>query len=210
MAAAARSKTPRGGMTQPLKGVVVHSRRSFCIRRTDKLHSQNAVELRHNDCRARGARGILGRPLSIPQLSGAQAVPAGSSASVSLRLHSEIRVNGFDWIEHLVTRAVFNCKVDIVAIKGPLINLNSMVYTFYYDSPHDRFNGTQCLLHQLLGNPLAKVIHDNFGIREGLMTMAHAITAIQKTMSGPSGKLWHDGQGAAQNIIPTCTDITEL
>jgi glyceraldehyde 3-phosphate dehydrogenase len=52
---------------------------------------------------------------------------------------------------------------------------------------------------------LAKVIHDNFGIVEGLMTTVHAITATQKTMDGLSGKLWCDGHGAAQNIIPAST-----
>lgn len=53
--------------------------------------------------------------------------------------------------------------------------------------------------------PLAKVIHDNFGIVEGLMTTVHATTATQKTVDGPSGKLWRDGRGAAQNIIPAAT-----
>ncbi|KAH0514837.1 Glyceraldehyde-3-phosphate dehydrogenase [Microtus ochrogaster] len=53
--------------------------------------------------------------------------------------------------------------------------------------------------------PLAKVIHDNFGIVEGLMTTVHAISATQKTVDGPSGKLWQDGRGAAQNIIPVST-----
>jgi glyceraldehyde 3-phosphate dehydrogenase len=53
--------------------------------------------------------------------------------------------------------------------------------------------------------PLAKVINDNFGIAEGLMTTVHATTATQKTVDGPSGKNWRDGRGASQNIIPAST-----
>jgi len=52
---------------------------------------------------------------------------------------------------------------------------------------------------------LAKVIHENFGIEEALMTTVHAVTATQKTVDGPSGKLWRDGRGAHQNIIPAST-----
>jgi len=53
--------------------------------------------------------------------------------------------------------------------------------------------------------PMAKVLHDNFGIREGLMTTVHATTATQKTVDGPSVKDWRGGRGAAQNIIPSTT-----
>jgi glyceraldehyde 3-phosphate dehydrogenase len=53
--------------------------------------------------------------------------------------------------------------------------------------------------------PLAKVIHDKFGIVEALMTTVHATTATQKTVDGPSGKMWRDGRGAQQNIIPAST-----
>jgi len=53
--------------------------------------------------------------------------------------------------------------------------------------------------------PLAKVINDNFGILEGLMTTVHAATATQKTVDGPSGKDWRGGRGAGQNIIPSST-----
>ena len=53
--------------------------------------------------------------------------------------------------------------------------------------------------------PLAKIVNDNFGIVEGLMTTVHSYTATQKTVDGPSGKSWRDGRGAAQNIIPAST-----
>ncbi|CAG7850901.1 Glyceraldehyde-3-phosphate dehydrogenase {ECO:0000256/RuleBase:RU361160} {ECO:0000256/RuleBase:RU361160} [Serendipita indica DSM 11827] len=53
--------------------------------------------------------------------------------------------------------------------------------------------------------PLAKVIHDKFGIVEGLMTTVHATTATQKTVDGPSSKDWRGGRGAAANIIPSST-----
>ncbi|KAJ2664611.1 hypothetical protein IW148_001931 [Coemansia sp. RSA 1199] len=53
--------------------------------------------------------------------------------------------------------------------------------------------------------PLAKAVHEEFGIIEGLMTTCHATTATQKTVDGPSGKDWRSGRGASQNIIPAST-----
>lgn len=53
--------------------------------------------------------------------------------------------------------------------------------------------------------PMAKVLNDNFGIRDGLMTTVHATTATQKTVDGPSVKDWRGGRGAGQNIIPSST-----
>jgi len=58
---------------------------------------------------------------------------------------------------------------------------------------------TNCL------GPLAKIIHEEYGIVEGLMTTVHATTATQKTVDGPSGKDWRGGRGAGQNIIPSAT-----
>merc|ERR1712087_869267 len=53
--------------------------------------------------------------------------------------------------------------------------------------------------------PLTKIIHEEYGIVEGLMTTVHATTATQKTVDGPSGKDWRGGRGAGQNIIPAST-----
>ncbi len=53
--------------------------------------------------------------------------------------------------------------------------------------------------------PLAKVINDNFGIVDGLMTTVHSTTATQKTVDGPSKKDWRGGRAAAGNIIPSST-----
>ena len=53
--------------------------------------------------------------------------------------------------------------------------------------------------------PLAKVVNDKFGLKEGLMTTVHATTATQKTVDGPSKKDWRGGRGAAFNIIPSST-----
>lgn len=53
--------------------------------------------------------------------------------------------------------------------------------------------------------PLAKVLNDNFGIEEGLMSTVHAVTASQKSVDGPSQKDWRGGRSAYQNIIPSST-----
>jgi glyceraldehyde 3-phosphate dehydrogenase len=53
--------------------------------------------------------------------------------------------------------------------------------------------------------PVTKVLHDNFGIIEGLMTTVHSTTATQKTVDGPSKKDWRGGRAAAGNIIPSST-----
>ena len=80
---------------------------------------------------------------------------------------------------------------------------------FVYGVNHAKYAGekivsaasctTNCLA------PVAKVLHDNFGIKRGLMSTVHAATATQKTVDGPSSKDWRGGRGILENIIPSST-----
>lgn len=72
-----------------------------------------------------------------------------------------------------------------------------------YKSDIEVISNASCTTNCLA--PLAKIINDKFGIKEGLMTTIHSYTATQKTVDGPSGKDWRGGRTAAQNIIPSST-----
>lgn len=72
-----------------------------------------------------------------------------------------------------------------------------------YTSDMDFVSNASCTTNCLA--PVAKVLHDSFGIEEGLMTTIHAMTATQKVADAPSGKKWRDGRAASGNIIPAST-----
>ena len=80
---------------------------------------------------------------------------------------------------------------------------------FVYGVNHSSYAGQQivsaasCTTNCLA--PVAKVLHDNWGIKRGLMTTVHAATATQKTVDGPSMKDWRGGRGILENIIPSST-----
>ena len=80
-----------------------------------------------------------------------------------------------------------------------VMGVNHTEYKTDYNIVSNASCTTNCLA------PLAKVINDNFGIVEGLMTTVHATTATQKTVDGPSKKDWRGGRAAATNIIPSST-----
>ena len=72
-----------------------------------------------------------------------------------------------------------------------------------YEPSMDIISNASCTTNCLA--PIAKVIHDNFGMKDGLMTTVHATTATQKTVDGVSAKDWRGGRAAAGNIIPSST-----
>ncbi|KAI8333658.1 glyceraldehyde 3-phosphate dehydrogenase [Chlamydoabsidia padenii] len=80
-----------------------------------------------------------------------------------------------------------------------VVGVNLEAYKPEYDVISNASCTTNCLA------PLVKVVDDNFGIVEGLMTTVHATTATQKTVDGPSHKDWRAGRGAGANIIPAST-----
>lgn len=80
-----------------------------------------------------------------------------------------------------------------------VMGVNNETYTSDMNFVSNASCTTNCLA------PLAKIIHDNFGILEGLMTTVHAVTATQKTADGPSAKDWRGGRAAGYNIIPSST-----
>ncbi|GFZ07345.1 glyceraldehyde-3-phosphate dehydrogenase of plastid 1 [Actinidia rufa] len=80
-----------------------------------------------------------------------------------------------------------------------VVGVNENTYKPSMDIVSNASCTTNCLA------PLAKVVHEEFGIAEGLMTTVHATTATQKAVDGPSMKDWRGGRGAGQNIIPSST-----
>ena len=72
-----------------------------------------------------------------------------------------------------------------------------------YENSMDVVSNASCTTNCLA--PLAKIINDEFGIKEGLMTTVHAVTATQQTVDGPSQKDWRGGRAACYNIIPSST-----
>jgi len=72
-----------------------------------------------------------------------------------------------------------------------------------YESSMDVVSNASCTTNCLA--PMAKIINDEFGIKEGLMTTVHAVTATQQTVDGPSQKDWRGGRAACYNIIPSST-----
>jgi glyceraldehyde 3-phosphate dehydrogenase len=104
-----------------------------------------------------------------------------------------------------------NAGAKRVIISAPTKSEPAQVPTLVLGVNHEVFDASK---HTVVSNascttnclaPIAKVINDNFGLEEGLMTTIHAVTATQPTQDGPSKKDWRGGRNAYQNIIPSST-----
>ncbi|CAJ0757135.1 11782_t:CDS:2 [Entrophospora sp. SA101] len=132
----------------------------------------------------------------------------------------KIGINGFGRIGRVVLRASLeNPEVQVVGINDPFMDLDYVVIITSpsadapmfvcganldtYKPEYKIVSNATCTSNCLA--PLVKVIHDNFGIVEGLMTTVHATTATQRTVDGTSGKDRRRGRVASQNIIPSST-----
>ena len=110
------------------------------------------------------------------------------------------------FLDHATASAHLKAGARRVVLSAPSKDDTPM---FVYGVNHESYAGqaiisnasctTNCLA------PLAKVLHDAFGIKRGLMTTVHAATATQKTVDGPSKKDWRGGRGILENIIPSST-----
>lgn len=96
-------------------------------------------------------------------------------------------------------KVVFSAPAKDESIPTYVMGVNHHLLTADQTAVSNASCTTNCLA------PIAKVLHDKFGIVEGLMSTVHAVTATQKTVDGPSAKDWRGGRGGFSNIIPSAT-----
>ena len=97
-------------------------------------------------------------------------------------------------------KVVISAPVKSQEIKTPVMGVN---HEQYDPNADDVVSNASCTTNCLA--PVVKVVLDNWGVEEGLMTTVHAVTATQPTVDGPSKKDWRGGRGGFQNIIPAST-----
>ena len=120
-------------------------------------------------------------------------------------VHTVLESTGFFLTDHLARKHI-SAGAKKVVLSAPskdetpmfVMGVNHRTY-----AGQDIVSNASCTTNCLA--PMAKVIHETFGIANGLMTTVHATTATQKTVDGPSVKDWRGGRGASQNIIPSST-----
>jgi len=162
----------------------------------DSTHGRFCGEVRNEE----GQLSINGQKIAVFNCKDPAAIPWGETGAEYVVESTGV----FTTVE--AASAHFTGGAKKVIISAPSADAPMFVVGVNhecYDTSMNVISNASCTTNCLA--PLAKVIHDHFGIVEGLMTTVHATTATQKTVDGPSGKQWRDGRGAAQNVIPAAT-----
>ena len=156
----------------------------------DSTHGQFAGTVDHKD----GKLVVNGHPINVYMLRNPEEIPWDKD-------HAEYVVESTG-----VFTTIDECQMHIkkkVIISAPSADAPMYVMSVNhkkYDTANQVVWNASCTTNCLA--PMAEVVDDHFGIEGALMTTIHAYTATQKTVDGPSSKLWRDGGGAGQNIIP--------
>jgi len=164
----------------------------------DSTHGQYKGEVSYNEADA--TLIVDGKPIKFFAVRNANEVPWGSAGADIVCESTGI----FTTIEKASMHLEGGAKKVIISAPSAdapmfVMSVNHTTYTKDINILSNASCTTNCLA------PLAKIIHEEYGIVEGLMTTVHATTATQKTVDGPSGKDWRGGRGAGQNIIPAST-----
>ncbi|KAK8587483.1 hypothetical protein V6N13_086468 [Hibiscus sabdariffa] len=166
--------------------------------RYDSVHGQ----WKHHELKVKDSKTLLfgEKPVTVFGIKNPEEIPWGETGAEYIVESTGVFTDKDKAAAHLKGGAK---KVIISAPSkdAPMfvMGVNEKDYKPEYDIISNASCTTNCLA------PLAKVIHDKFGIVEGLMTTVHSITATQKTVDGPSMKDWRGGRAASFNIIPSST-----
>lgn len=143
---------------------------------------------------------VNGKPVGVFQERDPENIPWGS-LGVDYVVESTGVFTSIDMASKHLKAGAKKVVISAPSNDAPMfvMGVNSAEYTPDLHIVSNASCTTNCLA------PLAKIIDDNYGILEGLMTTVHATTATQKTVDGPSMKDWRGGRGAGANIIPSST-----
>ncbi|GAB1606154.1 glyceraldehyde-3-phosphate dehydrogenase-like isoform X1 [Argonauta hians] len=155
----------------------------------------------HGDVKAEGGKLVIdGHAITVFNEKDPSAIQWGSAGAQYV-----VEATGvFTSIDKASAHLKGGAKKVVISAPSPdapmfVVGVNHQKYTPDLKVVSNASCTTNCLA------PLAKVIHDKFGIVEGLMTTIHSYTATQKVVDGPSAKDWRGGRTAAGNIIPSST-----